>query len=379
MKLRWHHALGGGFGGRNKGRRIISSDLFTRSDRGAVRLPIIIAAGAASLFFMSLVAIPLFFGANQLYQGAGSGGNCTDTSAASSQPQQSESAKNIPSNYLDLYKRAGQQYGIPWNVLAGIGWVETHHGQLQAPGVKSGENFAHAGGPMQFIPGTWKIFAVDGNGDGKKDRYDPADAIPTTARFLKSHGAPTHMRSAIFAYNPLVSYVNHVLSVAQQYAAGTFNVVQANGPTCDEMNGAPAAPNAVVAQVIKFARAQLGKPYVYGAVGPNSFDCSGLTSAAYRSAGVTIPRLSDAQYWWGASVPKGQEQPGDLVYFEYLPGHSGPGHVGIVYNPQKGIMIVAPHTGDVVKLQNYKTYPGGPVGFTRPTAHNGHNGPTKRL
>ena len=42
-------------------------------------------------------------------------------------------------------------------------------------------------------------------------------------------------------------------------------------------------------------------------------------------------------------------------------------------------MIVAPHTGDHVKLQNYKTYPGGPVGFTRPTAHNGHNGPKKRL
>jgi cell wall-associated NlpC family hydrolase len=78
-------------------------------------------------------------------------------------------------------------------------------------------------------------------------------------------------------------------------------------------------------------------------------------------------------------VPKGQEQPGDLVYFHYLPGHTGPGHVGIVYNPQKSIMIVAPHTGDVVKLQSYKNYPGGVVGFTRPTAHNGHNGPTKHL
>lgn len=377
MKLCRYRGIG--FGEHDNGRRIISLNRFARTDRGAVRLPIIIITGAASLFLMSLVAIPLFFGANQLYQGAGSGSDCTDTSGAAAQPQQSGDANSIPSNYLALYKKAGQQYDIPWNVLAGIGWVETHHGQLKAPGVTSGENYAHAGGPMQFIPGTWASFGVDGDHDGKKDRYDPADAIPAAAGYLKHNGAPTHMRTAIFAYNHLVSYVNNVLSAAQRYAGGGFNVVQASGPTCADMKGAPLAPNAVAAQVIAFAKAQLGKPYVYGATGPDSYDCSGLTSTAYQHAGVTIPRLSDAQYWWGASVSKGQEQPGDLVYFEYLPGHSGPGHVGIVYNPQKGIMIVAPHTGDVVKLQNYKTYPGGAVGFTRPTAHNGRNGPTKRL
>jgi peptidoglycan DL-endopeptidase CwlO len=120
--------------------------------------------------------------------------------------------------------------------------------------------------------------------------------------------------------------------------------------------------------VIAYARAQLGKPYVYGATRPDSFDCSGLTMTAYRTAGITIPHLSDAQYWWGAAVPPGHEQPADLVFFHYLPGHSGPGHVGIVHNPAQGIMIVAPHTGDVVMFQNYKTYPGGPAGFTRPTA-----------
>ncbi|GAA0356688.1 NlpC/P60 family protein [Actinoallomurus spadix] len=378
MKLRRHLRLGVGSGGRNDGRRIISLLHFTRSDQGAVRLPIIIAGGAAALFFMSLVAIPLFFGANNLFQNM-SGANCTDTSGAGSQPQQSSDANGIPSNYLELYKKAGQQYGIPWNVLAGIGWVETHHGQLKAPGVSSGENYAHAGGPMQFIPGTWAQFGVDGNGDGKKSRYDPADAIPAAARYLKHNGAPQKMRSAIFMYNHLVSYVNNVLSWAKKYASGNFDVVQANGPSCSDVNGAPVAPSAVAAKVIAYEKAQIGKPYVYGATGPNSFDCSGLTMSAYKSAGVTIPRLSDDQYWWGALVPRGQEQPGDLVFFEYLPGHTGPGHVGTVYNPQKGIMIVAPHTGDVVKYQNYKTYPGGAVGFTRPTAHNGHNGPTKRL
>jgi cell wall-associated NlpC family hydrolase len=379
MKLRRHLRLGVGLGGRNDRRRIISLHHFTRSDQGLVRLPIIIAGGAAAIFFMSLVSIPLFFGANSLYQNASRGGNCTDTSGAASQPQQSGDASGIPSNYLALYKKAGQQYGIPWNVLAGVGYVETHHGQLKAPGVLSGENYAHAGGPMQFIPGTWATYGVDGDGDNKKDRYDPADAIPAAARYLKASGAPDRMRDAIFAYNHLVSYVNNVLSWAKKYASGNFGVVQASGPKCADVNGAPVAPSEVAAKVINFAKAQIGKRYIFGAEGPDSFDCSGLTMAAYKTVGDNIPRTSDVQYWWGAEIKKGQEQPGDLVFFDYFPGHSGPGHVGIVYNPQKGIMIVAPHTGDVVKYQNYKTFPnGGPVGFTRPTAHNGHNGPTEK-
>jgi cell wall-associated NlpC family hydrolase len=72
------------------------------------------------------------------------------------------------------------------------------------------------------------------------------------------------------------------------------------------------------------------------------------------------------QYWFGKRVRAGQERPGDLVFFDYKPGHSGPGHVGIVVDPAKGLMIVAPHTDDHVKIQSYKRYPGGPTGFTRP-------------
>ncbi|GAA4631318.1 NlpC/P60 family protein [Actinoallomurus vinaceus] len=379
MRLRRQLTSGVGFGGRNGGRRIISLRHFELSDQGSVRLPIIIAGGAAALFFMSLVAIPLFFGANTLYQSAGGGGDCTDTSGAASQPQQSGDANGIPSNYLQLYKKAGQQYGVPWNLLAGIGKIETDHGRSNLPGVHSGSNSVGAGGPMQFMPGTWASFGIDGDGDHKRDRYDPADAIPGAANYLKHSGAPTRTRTAVFAYNHSVQYVNDVLSWAKRYAGGSFDVTQANGPTCVDMNGAPAAPNEVIAKVLTWAKAQIGKPYIFGGMGPNGYDCSSYTMFAYRSAGVSIPRLSDEQYWWGASIPKGQEQPGDLVFFDYKPGHTGPGHVGMVYNPQKGIMVVAPHTGDVIKFQNYKTYPGGAVGFTRPTAHNGHNGPTKRL
>jgi cell wall-associated NlpC family hydrolase len=119
-------------------------------------------------------------------------------------------------------------------------------------------------------------------------------------------------------------------------------------------------------KVVAYARAQLGKPYVFGAEGPRAFDCSGLVQAAYKSAGINVPRTSDVQYWFGKRVHAGQERPGDLVFFDYKPGHSGPGHVGIVMDPAKGLMIVAPHTGDHVKIQSYKRYPGGPTGFTRP-------------
>lgn len=221
-------------------------------------------------------------------------------------------------------------------------------------------------------------YGTDGDGDGWDDVYDPADAIPAAAHYLRAHGAPGNIRAALFAYNHSNDYVDTVLAQANRYAHhGAQAVIAADNPTCDQATlGSPPA-SGVAAQVIAYARSQLGKPYVYGATGPDAFDCSGLTMSAYRSAAVTIPRLSDAQYWWGATVPSGQEQPGDLVFFDYKPGHSGPGHVGIVYNPTAGTMIVAPHTGTNVRFQSYKNYPGGAVGFTRPTAHNGHNGPTR--
>jgi peptidoglycan DL-endopeptidase CwlO len=96
-------------------------------------------------------------------------------------------------------------------------------------------------------------------------------------------------------------------------------------------------------QAIAFARAQLGKPYVYGATGPNSFDCSGLTQAAWAAAGVSIPRTTYAQVDFGTRVTASQLSPGDLVFF-----YSSISHVGLYIG--NGEMIHAPHTGDVVKI-----------------------------
>jgi len=92
---------------------------------------------------------------------------------------------------------------------------------------------------------------------------------------------------------------------------------------------APEAPSSssAVATAVRVARAQIGKPYAWGGSGPSSFDCSGLTSYAYRAAGLSLPRTSQAQFGVGRRVSRGSVRSGDLVFF----ATNGPGasHVGI--------------------------------------------------
>jgi len=125
---------------------------------------------------------------------------------------------------------------------------------------------------------------------------------------------------------------------AQQRAT----VVSAGGTT--SFSGALPAASGRAAAAVAYAKSKLGDSYVYGATGPGTFDCSGLTSAAWAYAGVDIPRTSEGQYaglsrFYSAS----QLQPGDLVFFEGNP----PGHVAIYVGG--GMYIHAPHTGTVVQ------------------------------
>jgi hypothetical protein len=203
------------------------------------RLVFIVAAAAVGMLFAALIVMPVFLGAGQFLYGGGSGASCVDTSRASSQPEEAADARAIPAEYLELYKKAGKDYGLPWNVLAGIGKVETNHGTSKLPGVSSGENYAGAGGPMQFLEDTFKAFAVDGDKDGKKNRYDPADAIPSAARYLKHNGAPERMKTALYMYNHSWDYVDLVLSWSKRYGGGDFEVVQADGPRCSDTDGLP--------------------------------------------------------------------------------------------------------------------------------------------
>jgi cell wall-associated NlpC family hydrolase len=107
-------------------------------------------------------------------------------------------------------------------------------------------------------------------------------------------------------------------------------------------------------KAVEVALAQLGSPYVWGAEGPSTFDCSGLTSFAYAAAGMTIPRVSRAQFAaYAASRPVAPTNllPGDLVFFADNPRvPSTIHHVGMYIG--KGLMVEAPHTGAVVRTSS---------------------------
>jgi len=115
----------------------------------------------------------------------------------------------IPPFLLPIYQAAGMQYGVRWEILAGINEIETDYGRNL--------NVSSAGalGWMQFMPATWKAYGVDANRDGVKDPFNPVDAIFAAARYLKAAGADTDIRKAVFAYNHADWYVDSVLMRAQ--------------------------------------------------------------------------------------------------------------------------------------------------------------------
>ncbi|HET9120452.1 MAG TPA: lytic murein transglycosylase [Solirubrobacterales bacterium] len=117
----------------------------------------------------------------------------------------------IPPFLLPIYQSCGTEYGIPWQVLAGINKIET------AFGTNLNVSSAGAEGWMQFIPSTWAAYGVDANSDGRKDPYNPVDAICAAARYLRAAGGDKNLRQAIFAYNHADWYVDEVLLYANQY------------------------------------------------------------------------------------------------------------------------------------------------------------------
>jgi cell wall-associated NlpC family hydrolase len=123
------------------------------------------------------------------------------------------------------------------------------------------------------------------------------------------------------------------------------------------------APTAAAQAAIEAALSMRGRPYQWGATGPGTFDCSGLTMWAYRQAGVSIPRTSRSQYAGLPKVPLDQMQPGDLVFFANGSSPSSIHHVGMYLGG--GQMVHAPRTGDVVKVS--ALWSNGVYGAVRPT------------
>lgn len=118
--------------------------------------------------------------------------------------------------------------------------------------------------------------------------------------------------------------------------------------------------------VIAFAMAQRGATYVWGATGPNTFDCSGLTLRAYQAAGIQLPRTSREQARVGTRIPVsagvGALAPGDLVFWAYQPSNLSTVHHVAIYLGN-GQVVHAPQTGDVVKVS--PIWPTGYAGGVR--------------
>ncbi|WP_433245201.1 NlpC/P60 family protein [Streptosporangium sp. CA-135522] len=340
-----------------------------------VRIALIVAV--AFLCLLTLVTAPmLMVGTFPSFTG-GNLPDCEDTARAASE-QSETAASDIPADYLKLYHEHAEKIGVQWNVLAGVGKRETDHGRSTLPGVRSGTNYAGAAGPMQFLISTWggkakiKIpskfngYASDGDGDGWADIYNPADAILGAAKMLKRNGAPEDVRRSLFVYNRAWWYVDQVMEIAGKYAKdGAVNTPPEAEAACDEPLVA-AAPTETVASIMEYALAQRGKPYLWGGTGPDAFDCSGIIYMAYRSAGLTIPRTTFGQWPFGVKVAPGEEQAGDLVFFNAGPGTGAdrPGHVGMVVSPGKMVEARCRLCGPI-KVTTYRDR-SGIVGFTRP-------------
>jgi cell wall-associated NlpC family hydrolase len=261
----------------------------------------------------------------------------------------------IPANYLTLYQAAALRCPMPWTILAAVGQVESDQGRDPGPSTTG------AIGPMQFEPATWARWGVDGDGDGKKNPLDPADAIPTAADYLCSLGVATNPHDALVAHN-----CGNDGAACQTASAGYAATVLAIAATYGSTTGT----SPVAQQAVQVALAQLGTPYVWGGESTAGFDCSGLVQFSYAKAGLTLPRTAQQQFDATPHLPDGAEpQAGDLVFFGA--GPKAVDHVGIALGD--GRMVDAPHTGADVRLDEIPVTVGAAygeltyLGSTRPT------------
>ncbi|MFD7550277.1 NlpC/P60 family protein [Streptomyces sp. NPDC059816] len=135
------------------------------------------------------------------------------------------------------------------------------------------------------------------------------------------------------------------LTAAERERVATAGTAPATGPVAPAAGGSARARAA-----IGFAQRAIGSPYVWGATGPRAFDCSGLTQAAYRAAGVSLPRTTYTQVNAGRRVGRDELRPGDLVFF-----YPGVTHVGLYVGD--GRMIHAPRPGSTVRIASVDEMP----------------------
>lgn len=185
----------------------------------------------------------------------------------------------------------------------------------------------HYGG-FQFSPATWR--SVGGSGL-------PSNA--TIAEQLKR-------AKILLAWSGPGQWECKVGLTKANGAAQGLSVLGSKGSTSGSTAKSQTSSSAA-AKAVAFARAQLGKPYTYGGTGPYAWDCSGLTQAAWKAAGVSLPRVALAQFKAAHVVAPSEVRPGDLVV--YLGG----AHIAIYIGGEK--IIEAPRPGAVVRTAPFRT------------------------
>jgi cell wall-associated NlpC family hydrolase len=243
-------------------------------------------------------------------------------------PRTIVNSKGIPDQYLGLIVSAANAAGCP-EVTPALLAAQLFQESGFDPTARSPVG---AMGIAQFMPGTW---ATHGGGG---DVWNPADAIPAAARYdcaLASSVAAipgVGQEKMLAAYNAgpgavlsfagippfpeTRNYLRTILAKAREYG--------------DALAPGAVVPVGTLAPVVAFMRGQVGKPYVWGAVGPDTWDCSSLVQAAYRTIGVDLPRDTFSQVTASPRVSGVDLSPGDLLF---TPGSDGtvsaPGHVGM--------------------------------------------------
>lgn len=183
----------------------------------AAHLPAVIPATAATLAMLIALIAVVAAALGVAVPLAGAPGEMANSS--SGEAPSTFALHDIPSTYVRLYQAAARRYGLDWALLAAIGKVECDHGRDPDPSCtrEGAVNAAGAGGPMQFLAATWARYGVDGDGDGRVDRWDPSDAIFGAANYLRASGAPGNERRALLAYNHADWYVQEVQAWARRY------------------------------------------------------------------------------------------------------------------------------------------------------------------
>ncbi|WP_018297105.1 C40 family peptidase [Corynebacterium lubricantis] len=188
----------------------------------------------------------------------------------------------------------------------------------EVPGIENIAGIANIPGIEQWIPSL----------AGQSDNSNVQAAISQVRQIPGAAAVP--------GFTEWLNGVEAQVAPATYEAAATAPAARASVPA-----PAPVAQQSSGQQIVNIARSKIGSPYVYGAAGPNSFDCSGFTSWVYAQAGKSIPRTSQAQASAGQTIPRSQIQPGDIIVY-----YGGASHVGIYAG--NGTMIDALNSGSPV-------------------------------